>query len=134
MPPAGAAHNRNPRPRVKLANRRSWVFSPGVNPADGVNFREVLDEIGRARMPFGKFGPQAFPPQGVPIEDLPVEYLAWFKLRGFPKGRLGQLLEMVYEVKACGMDQVFNPHRRARGGRTPLQPRVPPGLPGRSPG
>lgn len=105
-----------------------------MDPTGDVNFREVLEEIGRARMPFGKFGPKDFPPQGVPIEDLPVEYLAWFKLHGFPKGRLGQLLEMVYEVKACGMDQVFNPHRRARGGRTPLKPGVSPAPPNRSAG
>ena len=49
-----------------------------------------LAEIGRTRMPFGKFGPAQFPPNGLPIYDLPAEYLMWFANKaGFPKGRLG---------------------------------------------
>jgi uncharacterized protein (DUF3820 family) len=53
--------------------------------------------------------------------DLPPEYLAWFKERGFPKGRLGELMEVVYEVKQGGADEIFAPLRRARGGRTNLR-------------
>ena len=29
-----------------------------------------LADIGRMRMPFGKYGPEHFPPSGVPIYDL----------------------------------------------------------------
>ena len=87
---------------------------------DREDFRNLLDEIGRMHMPFGKFGPKDYPPRGVPIIDLPPEYLAWFKERGFPKGRLGELLEIVFEVKQTGADGVFAPLRRARGGRYPL--------------
>ena len=87
---------------------------------DREDFRNLLEEIGSTRMPFGKFGIKAYPPQGVPIVDLPPEYLAWFKERGFPKGRLGELMEQVFEIKAVGMDGVFDPIRRATGGRFPL--------------
>jgi len=81
-----------------------------------------LEEIGRTHMPFGKFGPQFRPPNGVPIYDLPAEYLGWFANKaGFPKGRFGTLLKMVYQMKVDGSDMVFDVFRRQRGGRTPLR-------------
>ena len=88
---------------------------------DRDDFRALLEEIGNTRMPFGMFGPKNYPPAGVPIIDLPPEYFAWFKERGFPKGRLGELMEMVFEVKQCGADGVFAPIRQMNGGRTQLQ-------------
>lgn len=85
--------------------------------------RHDLEEIGRTYMPFGKFGPQHFPPKGAPIFDIPAEYLAWFANKaGFPKGRLGELLRMVYQMKVDGSDIVFEPFRKRNGGRTPLRP------------
>lgn len=89
---------------------------------DHDNFRRLLAEIGNARMPYGKFGPKDYPPAGVPVMDLPPEYLAWFKERGFPKGRLGELMAIVYEVKETGMDKVFDPIRAMNGGRYRLRP------------
>ena len=73
-------------------------------------------------MPFGKFGPKAHPPYGVPIYDLPAEYLSWFAHKGFPKGRLGELLKMVHQMKADGSDMVFEVFRKKAGGRTSLRP------------
>jgi len=90
---------------------------------DREDFRNLLIEIGNTRMPFGKFGIASYPPSGVPIIDLPPEYLAWFKERGFPKGRLGELMAQVCEIKAVGMDSVFDPIRNKNGGRFRLQPR-----------
>lgn len=89
---------------------------------DREDFRQLLLEIGKWRMPFGKFGPKDYPPAGVPIMDLPPEYLLWFKERGFPKGRLGELMATVCEVKEVGMDAVFDPLRSANGGRYKLRP------------
>lgn len=96
-----------------------------ITEIDRDDFRNLLAEISRAHMPFGKFGIKAHPPFGVPLMDLPVEYLAWFKERGFPKGRLGELMAHVYEIKEVGMDSVFDPLREARGGRFKLQPKRP---------
>jgi uncharacterized protein (DUF3820 family) len=73
-------------------------------------------------MPFGLFGPANYPPDGVPIYDLPIEYLAWFAVRGWPKGNLGELLEIVYLAKADGNDCVFDGVRRAAGGRYKFRP------------
>ena len=90
------------------------------------SMRRDLEEIGRTFMPFGKFGPAHFPPNGVPIYDIPAEYLAWFANKaGFPKGRLGALLRMVYQMKVDGSDIVFEPFRKRNGGKTPLRPERP---------
>jgi uncharacterized protein len=84
-----------------------------------------LADIGRMYMPFGRFGPDHFPPHGVPLYDLPLEYLAWFARRGFPKGRLGELLRILHQLKTDGCDEVFDEFRRRRGGRTSLRERRP---------
>jgi uncharacterized protein (DUF3820 family) len=82
-----------------------------------------LAEIASGYMPFGKFGPGHFPPLGVPLYDLPVEYLNWFSHKGFPKGRLGELLRILHQLKVDGCDEVFDRFRKARGGRTSLRER-----------
>ena len=84
---------------------------------DREDFSCLLEEIGRTSMPFGKYGPSTYPPRGVPVFDLPAEYLAWFAKKGFPKGRLGELLATVFEIKECGADEVFQPLRHRNGGR-----------------
>ena len=89
---------------------------------DREDFRNLLVEIGKTRMPFGKFGIKTYPPGGVPIMDLPDEYLAWFKEQGFPKGRLGELMAEVLSIKSVGMDCVFDPLRQANRGRFRLKP------------
>lgn len=93
-----------------------------ITEIDREDFRNLLIEIGETRIPFGKFGIKAYPPAGVPIMDLPEVYLFWFQQNGFPKGRLGELMAQVCEIKAVGMDSVFDPIRRANGGRYKLLP------------
>ena len=72
-----------------------------------------LDDLIRYRMPFGRYGPSGYPPFGKPIHELPLEYLAWFQRRGFPDGRLGELMQFVYEVKANGAEEVLEPLRKS---------------------
>jgi uncharacterized protein (DUF3820 family) len=82
-----------------------------------------LAEIGKTTMPFGKYGPGFCPPDGTPIYDLPLEYLAWFARKGgFPKGRLGELLQIVHHMKVEGLECVFDTLRAKRGAKTPLRP------------
>ena len=95
---------------------------PDFTEIDREDFRNLLAEIGKTHIPFGKFGIKPYPPAGVPIIDLPNEYLAWFHERGYPKGRLGELMAQVFEIKSVGMDSVFDPLRQAKGGRFPLRP------------
>ena len=96
---------------------------PAMDELNREDFRNLLAEIGRMRMPFGKYGPAAVPPSGMPLHDLPGEYLMWFKDRGFPKGRLGELMAVVCEIKEVGMDSVFDPLREALGGRVTFHPK-----------
>jgi uncharacterized protein (DUF3820 family) len=52
-------------------------------------------------MPYGKY-------QGRKIADLPGHYLGWFAREGFPRGELGALLALMYELdhndlRACSI-------------------------------
>lgn len=87
------------------------------------NLAEALAEIGRYHMPFGKYGPKYYPPKGVPLYDLPDEYVIWFRHNGFPKGKLGRLIEIICEIRMTGAEAVFEPLRRAAGGRYSLRPK-----------
>ncbi len=53
-------------------------------------------------MPFGKY-------QGRLLIDLPESYVLWFYDQGFPKGELGNLLGLLYEIKLNGLDDLINP-------------------------
>ncbi len=87
---------------------------------DREELAQFFKELENATMPFGKFGPKDYPPNGVHLVDLSYEYLDWFQKQGFPKSRLGELMEMVYQVKEVGADMIFSPLQKARGGRRPL--------------
>lgn len=56
-----------------------------------------LLELVNLKMPFGKY-------QGRVLIDLPEPYLVWFKQQGFPKGKLGDLLALCYEIKLNGLE------------------------------
>ena len=86
------------------------------------DLRALLAEIAAMHMPYGMYGPSTYPPKGCPLMDLPAEYLDWFWQRGFPKGRLGELMEQCLLIKNAGLDKLFNPYRAANGGRR-LYPR-----------
>ena len=62
--------------------------------------KEILLEIVKTPMPFGKY-------KGSLICNLPIHYLEWFKREGFPKGKLGTMLETVYEIKLNGLDEIL---------------------------
>ncbi len=85
----------------------------------------ALVEIERTHMPFGRYGPAHFPPRGVPLYDLPAEYLQFFAAKEFPRGRLGELMSIVYQLKMDGADRAFEPMRARNGGRTRLIPKRP---------
>ena len=62
---------------------------------------EVL-AAARMRMPFGKF-------EGTRLIDLPEPYVVWFKQQGFPKGKLGQQMALIFEIKANGLEKLIRP-------------------------
>ena len=64
----------------------------------------VLLELAKMRMPFGKY-------KGRLLIDLPEPYVVWFSQKGFPAGKLGDMLRMVYEIKVNGLEYLFMPLR-----------------------
>ncbi len=62
----------------------------------------LLMELVKMKMPFGKYKDSI-------LCDLPVSYLEWFQQKGFPKGRLGILLETLYEIKINGLEYLLQP-------------------------
>lgn len=65
---------------------------------------EDLLEIARMRMPFGRY-------EGRLLIDLPEPYVVWFAKNGFPEGKLGRLLGLLYDVKLNGLESLFDPMR-----------------------
>lgn len=66
---------------------------------------EQLLKLANYRMPFGKYKSQL-------LIDLPEPYVVWFAGKGFPKGELGIMLSIVYEVKVNGLEYLFKPLRK----------------------
>lgn len=64
----------------------------------------ALLELAEMRMPFGKHG-------GMRLIDLPEPYVVWFARQGFPEGKLGRMLAVVYEIKVNGLEYLFEPLR-----------------------
>ncbi|GET22596.1 hypothetical protein JCM18694_28420 [Prolixibacter denitrificans] len=62
--------------------------------------RQELLELARTRMPFGKYKDRL-------LVDLPEPYLVWFKQKGFPKGKLGRMLELMLEIKINGLEYII---------------------------
>jgi uncharacterized protein len=66
---------------------------------------ELLLELVKMQMPFGKY-------KGTVLCNIPVSYLEWFKKKGFPKGKLGILLETMYEIKINGLEGLLQPLKK----------------------
>lgn len=69
---------------------------------------EDLHKLVSQTMPFGKH-------QGVLLADLPGHYLGWFAREGFPKGELGRLLALMYEIDHNDLRSLLRPLRGGRG-------------------
>ncbi len=69
---------------------------------DAIPDPQILLELANTKMPFGKY-------QGRVLVDLPEPYLVWFHQEGFPKGKLGQQLQLLYEIKLNGLESLLQP-------------------------
>jgi uncharacterized protein (DUF3820 family) len=67
--------------------------------------REYLLKFANAKMPFGKYA-------GRLLIDLPESYVVWFRQKGFPKGELGEMFSLLYEIKVNGLDYLVDPLRQ----------------------
>ncbi|MBG7631034.1 MAG: DUF3820 family protein [Bacteroidetes bacterium] len=63
------------------------------------NQQHELEKLANMKMPFGKF-------KGRHLIDLPEYYIVWYNNKGFPKGKLGDQLRLVYELQLNGLEDL----------------------------
>jgi uncharacterized protein (DUF3820 family) len=63
---------------------------------------ELLKQAINTTMPFGKYA-------GRKLIELPEPYLVWFHQQGFPQGKLGEQLALMYEIKLNGLEGMLKP-------------------------
>ena len=63
--------------------------------------QQLLIKLAHTKMPFGKY-------EGRDLIDLPEYYVVWFSNKGFPKGQLGEQLQLVYELKLNGLEELIH--------------------------
>lgn len=63
---------------------------------------ELFLQLVEMKMPYGKY-------KDYVLCNLPVSYLEWFARKGFPSGKLGMLLQTMYEIKINGLEDLLAP-------------------------
>ncbi|MDX1270679.1 DUF3820 family protein [Bizionia paragorgiae] len=61
--------------------------------------KKFLIQLAHTKMPYGKYKDRY-------LIDLPEYYVVWYHTKGFPKGKLGQMLETVYTLKLNGLENI----------------------------
>ncbi len=64
-----------------------------------------LVKLANTKMPFGKY-------KDYYICDIPEYYIVWYKNKGFPKGEIGQLMALLYEIKLNGLEYLLTPLKK----------------------
>lgn len=64
-----------------------------------VTNKEYLIKLAHTKMPFGKY-------KGRDLINLPEHYIVWYNNKGFPKGQLGDMLKLVYELQLNGLEDL----------------------------
>tara|TARA_B110001454_G_C12699294_1_gene425889 strand:- start:804 stop:1025 length:222 start_codon:yes stop_codon:yes gene_type:complete len=67
--------------------------------------KQILIDLAKMKMPFGKY-------KGTFLIDLPEHYIVWYRTKGFPKGKLGQQMGLVYELQLNGLEDIVRKIRR----------------------
>lgn len=69
--------------------------------------QKLLLDLVNMKMPFGKYKDRL-------MCDLPVSYLEWFSNKGFPKSKLGTMLQCLYEIKLNGLEYLLADLKRMK--------------------
>ena len=80
---------------------------------------DALQRLANYVMPYGKYKDR-------PLAELPGHYLGWFARNGFPKGELGRMLALMYELDHNGLRDLLRPLREIHGGHAGNGTRLPP--------
>jgi uncharacterized protein (DUF3820 family) len=61
---------------------------------------QILLDLANETMPFGRYA-------GRKYVDLPEAYVLWFQEKGWPKGRVGELLQNLLVIKVNGLEAMI---------------------------
>ncbi len=61
--------------------------------------KNFLIKLAHTKMPYGKYKDRY-------LINIPEYYIVWYKNKGFPKGKLGEMLETVYTLKLNGLEEL----------------------------
>lgn len=64
--------------------------------------KQHLIELANYKMPFGRF-------EGRYLVYVPEAYYVWYKGKGFPAGKLGRMMQEMYEIKVNGLEYLLIP-------------------------
>ena len=67
--------------------------------------QQKLIDLAHTKMPFGKY-------EGYYLIDIPEYYIVWYRNKGFPNGTLGEQLQLVYELKLNGLEDIIRNIRK----------------------
>jgi len=70
-----------------------------------MNQQKRLIELAHYKMPFGKY-------KDYYLIDIPEYYYTWFRQKGYPEGKLGQLMEEMRTIKINGLEDLIKTIRR----------------------
>ena len=62
--------------------------------------KEKLIELAKYKMPFGKYKDEF-------LIDIPEYYYTWFRQKGFPKGKLGDMMQQMHDIKINGLEELI---------------------------
>ncbi len=64
--------------------------------------KQHLIELANYKMPYGKF-------KGRYLIELPEPYVVWLKNNALPKGKLGDYILEIHEIKVNGLEKLITP-------------------------
>ena len=67
--------------------------------------QQFLIDLAKVKMPFGKY-------KGTFLIDLPEQYIVWCSNKGFPAGKLGKQMGLVYELQLNGLENIVKEIQR----------------------
>jgi hypothetical protein len=67
--------------------------------------KDFLIKLAHTKMPYGKY-------KNRDLIELPEYYVVWYHNKGFPKGKLGEMLQTVYELKLNGLEDLIRNIKR----------------------
>jgi len=67
--------------------------------------KQFLLDLAHTKIPYGKY-------KGTYLIELPEHYVVWYHAKGFPKGKIGLQLGLVYKLKLNGLEYLIRNIRK----------------------